>query len=106
MPRMDHYPALRPMKWLHVRLLPAVVLTAVATSCFAVLPPRYLSVEHFDKCLADKQVRTFRVWCMPEKKPATCPSSSWEQLRMLKGRDEIPSCAKKRFRAGAAPLNR
>ncbi|MEB4636807.1 hypothetical protein [Burkholderia contaminans] len=82
----------RAMKQFHVRIL-LVVLGGAASSCLAGLPPKYLSVEKFDKCLADKQVNTSRAWCLPEKKPDTCPGSSWDQLRQLKGRDKIPRCA-------------
>lgn len=76
--------------------VPVLILLATATgNCLAVLPPRYLGIEKFDQCLAEKRVSTFRVWCMPEEKPQACPRSSWKQLRALKGREAISPCAEK-----------
>lgn len=67
-------------------------LLFVSTSCFAALPPKYLAIKAFNKCLAQKQIDTYQVWCMPEKKAKACPSASWKQLHALKGKEAIPLC--------------
>jgi len=73
----------------------ATTLMTIVTSSFAVLPPKYLGIKDFDKCLADKQIDTYRAWCIPARKPNDCPKSSWKQLRALSGQDRIPRCSEK-----------
>jgi len=70
-------------------------LVATAAIAHAAMPPKYLEVKDFKKCLAEKHSDTYSAWCMPEKKVKACPSVSWKQLRALKGQDALPSCSTK-----------
>jgi hypothetical protein len=47
----------------------------------ASLPPKYLSVPDFQKCLSQKNMGTWKSWCLPENKLKGCPSSSWDKLK-------------------------
>lgn len=58
----------------------------------ASLPPKYLNVPQFNKCLGTKEVGTIQQWCLPSKRMDQCPEPSWEQLRNLTGRDRLPDC--------------
>lgn len=80
---------------LSLRFVLATALMTIVTSSFAVLPPKYLGIKDFDKCLTDKQVDTYRALCIPANKPKACPKSSWKQLRSLSGQDRIPRCSEK-----------
>lgn len=73
----------------------ATTLVTLVTSGFAVLPPKYLGIKDFDKCLTDRQVDTYRALCIPASKPNACPRASWKQLRLLNGQDRIPRCSEK-----------
>lgn len=75
------------------RALATACLLAVAPASEAALPPKYLSVEAFEVCLAEQPTGSYRAWCRPARKPEACPSPSWRQLRALKGRDAVPACA-------------
>lgn len=89
-----HSSSVRPMKpFRHFVIFPA--LAALTVTSFAALPPKYLEVKAFDKCLAEQQQSGFQTWCLPAKKAAACPATSWKQLRALKGPDAVPHCAKK-----------
>ena len=68
------------------------VMLTVATTAMASLPPRYLEVKDFSKCLTTKNMGTWESWCMPDVKPSLCPETSWEKLNHLTGLDEVPSC--------------
>ena len=70
----------------------ALLLLTAAMETFAVPPPKYLEVKDFKKCLAEKDMGTYRAWCLPAKKPEACPKESWEQLNNLTGRDKVPGC--------------
>lgn len=80
--------SLRP--WLQAVL--GCALATAAASSFAVLPPQYLGVKSFQKCLTTEPQGTAKAWCTPARKPATCPKASWKQLGALKGADQVPSC--------------
>ena len=54
------------------------------------LPPKYLSVPDFQKCLSQKDMGTWKSWCLPESKPKGCPSESWDKLKY--GQDSLPFC--------------
>jgi len=56
------------------------------------LPPKYLSIPDFQKCLATKNMGTWQSWCMPAKKPSVCAEQSWQQLNSLTGKDRVPDC--------------
>jgi len=73
----------------------AAWLSASAASSHAALPPKYLEVNEFGKCLAEQSGGTYTAWCMPVKRPKACPRPSWEQLRALKGHDAVPPCPAK-----------
>jgi hypothetical protein len=76
------------------RLLVLVWLAASCMSASAALPPKYLSVPDFDRCLsqADAPGGTYRTWCLPPSKAAACPAASWKQLRALTGQQALPPC--------------
>lgn len=73
------------------RTLLLIALLASA-SAWAALPPKYLAIPAFEKCLATQQQGTFQTWCQPARQPAACPAASWQQLRALKGQDKLPRC--------------
>uniref|UniRef100_A0A914NWX6 Candidate secreted effector n=1 Tax=Meloidogyne incognita TaxID=6306 RepID=A0A914NWX6_MELIC len=57
------------------------------------LPPFYLSVEGFEKCLESKETNEdYEVWCFPEKKPANCDPKSWKQLKENQDNDGLKQC--------------
>ena len=56
------------------------------------LPPKYLAVDQFQSCLQSKQVETYRQWCMPASKPASCAAQSWDELDGLQGKEKVPGC--------------
>ena len=64
----------------------------VITNGTAMLPPKYLSVADFQKCLAAKDMGTWQAWCTPAKKPDACLDDSWKQLSELTGKDRVPKC--------------
>ena len=68
---------------------------ALATSSFAALPPKYLGVKDFDKCLSELKVDTYSVRCMPSKKPKACPSTSWKKLNNLSSAEKLLVCDEK-----------
>jgi leader peptidase (prepilin peptidase) / N-methyltransferase len=45
-----------------------------------VLPPAYLAVADFKKCLATQSMGTWEAYCLPETKPDSCPQASWDSL--------------------------
>ena len=68
------------------------MLSVAALDLFAAFPPKYLDVKDFDRCLTEKDMGSYRAWCLPAKKPATCPKESWQQLNQLTGPDKVPDC--------------
>ena len=62
------------------------------TSALTALPPAYLQVTDFQRCLGEQTVETHRQWCLPVARPAQCPEASWLQLNQLQGRDRVPAC--------------
>jgi len=67
-------------------------LPTAATQVFAALPPKYLEVKDFDRCLADKDMGSYHAWCLPAEKPIECPKDAWQQLNKLTGPDKVPAC--------------
>jgi hypothetical protein len=66
---------------MRVKKISFLVILLMSTSfCFAVLPPKYLTVPAFDKCLKEKKVDSHTAWCLPKNKPVTCPKESWAKL--------------------------
>lgn len=63
-----------------------------ATAALTALPPAYLQVDGFQRCLGEQTVGTHRQWCLPVTRPAQCPEASWQQLNQLQGRDRVPAC--------------
>jgi hypothetical protein len=75
--------------------LPALLglmFAAVTSHSSAALPPKYLGIKDFKLCLATQEIKTYSAWCMPAEKPASCPTTSWEQLKALGGSDKLPDC--------------
>ncbi|STQ91163.1 hypothetical protein EV682_103349 [Iodobacter fluviatilis] len=71
------------------------ITAGTAVNSAAALPPKYLEIKDFKKCLKDKAVDSYYILCMPDKKPATCPRASWKQLNALTANDRVPACAQK-----------
>ena len=69
-----------------------MLVSVAALDILAALPPKYLAIKDFDRCLTEQDMGSYRAWCLPAKKPATCPESSWQQLNRLTGPDKVPSC--------------
>ncbi len=78
------------------RSILGLCLAMVCVFCAAALPPQYLQVDKFQKCLAQESKGSYSAWCMPSKRMKACPKASWKQLGELKGRDAVPPCAAKR----------
>ncbi len=68
-------------------LLPVAVIPG-----FAALPPKYLEIPQFDRCLAEQDQGGYRTWCLPDARPAACPEASWKALEALRGGDQVPPC--------------
>ena len=62
------------------------------SALMTVLPPAYLQVAGFQRCLGEQTVGTHRQWCLPVARPVKCPEASWQQLNQLQGRDRVPAC--------------
>ncbi|MFC7421757.1 hypothetical protein ACFQNF_18010 [Iodobacter arcticus] len=70
-------------------------ITGISANSFAALPPKYLEIKDFKKCLQEKEIDSYRIVCMPKKKLAACPRASWKQLNALTENDKIPACGQK-----------
>jgi hypothetical protein len=70
----------------------ALLLTSLAISSHAALPPKYLQVKDFKQCLSTHQIDTYTAWCMPAQKSEGCPAASWKQLKALAGKDKVADC--------------
>jgi hypothetical protein len=70
----------------------SLLLTILAPIASATLPPRYLSVPQFQKCLATQDRDGYRAWCMPAIRPRLCPVKSWHRLMSLDASDAVPRC--------------
>ncbi|CAK5040447.1 unnamed protein product [Meloidogyne enterolobii] len=58
-----------------------------------VLPPFYLTVPEFKKCLESKEINgDHEVWCFPEDIPAGCDPKSWKQLKEHQEKDGLKQC--------------
>jgi len=68
------------------------LLASVVLDSAAALPPKYLEVKDFRRCLATQQIGSYRAWCIPAAKPESCPATSWDQLQALGGKDQVPDC--------------
>ncbi len=58
----------------------------------AVLPPKYLSIDGWQKCIGKKDMGTWKAICMPKSKPAACSDNAWKQFTGLTGKDKVPDC--------------
>ena len=72
--------------------LMGLAFAGMATGSSAALPPKYLGISDFQLCLGTQDSHSYRSWCMPAEKPASCPAASWEQLRALAAVDKLPDC--------------
>ena len=70
----------------------AWLLAIVALNSAAALPPKYLGIKDFKRCLATQQIDSYRAWCIPAEKPGICPATSWDQLKALSGKDRLAEC--------------
>jgi hypothetical protein len=61
-------------------LCTCLFLSFLSTASLAMLPPKYLNVPHWKSCVHTTTKETAQFICLPHKKPATCPGSSWENL--------------------------
>jgi hypothetical protein len=71
------------------------LIAGLSANSFAALPPKYLQIKDFKKCVKEKEVDSYRIVCMPEKKLTACPRASWKQLNALTENDKIPACTQK-----------
>lgn len=69
-----------------------LLLLVMAGAANAALPPQYLSVPQFDRCLATQDHGSYQSLCMPAKRPKACPADSWAQLSALTGAQRVPAC--------------
>lgn len=46
-------------------------------------PPPYLSIPKVNECLGVKNMGTWQAWCIPIKRPKTCPEKAWNALNGL-----------------------
>jgi hypothetical protein len=53
-------------------------------------PPAYLSVPNYKTCMKEKDMGSFKVWCLPCGQPEGCEDASWEKLS---GMDDLIACA-------------
>ena len=58
-----------------------------------VLPPAYLKVKQFKRCLGQSNQGTWQAWCLPSKRPQACPTSSWQQLNQSPYNDGLTACS-------------
>lgn len=68
------------------------LLATVVLDSAAALPPKYLEVKDFRRCLATQQIGSYRTWCILAAKPENCPATSWYQLQALGGKNQVPDC--------------
>lgn len=79
-----------------ISLLLGVSFLLISATAFAdvastsVLPPKYLSVPQWQSCVGTVTKGSAQFICLPTKKPAACPSSSWKALLKL---HEIDNCS-------------
>jgi len=73
-------------------LLAALFALLLASNSHAVPTPKYLAIEHFEKCLATQEHPGYRSWCMPARPSAACPETSWRQLTGLEKHEKLPDC--------------
>lgn len=67
-------------------------LNAFGAEAVGMMPPKYLEIPDFKKCLADKDMGTYTALCMPAKRVKECPRKSWRALKKLTGDDKVPAC--------------
>ena len=71
-------------------LLKFLILMLLTNYTFAMLPPEYLQVANFKKCLAVKNMGSWQALCLPSIKPQNCPPNSWSKLIKQK---ELNKCS-------------
>jgi hypothetical protein len=71
------------------------LLLAVPINGNAAPEPKYLEIKDFKKCLSTEDMGSYQSWCMPAKKPASCPAKSWTQLSELIETEKLPACQAK-----------
>lgn len=70
-------------------LLAGLPLSIGATT---LLPPKYLSVNKWQKCVGSMTKGDAKFVCLPSSKPKHCSKRSWKKLIKLK---ELNSCPEK-----------
>ncbi len=71
-------------------LLVFCLISSINTT-FAMTPPDYLRVNHWQLCLGEKKVDTYIIVCLPKKHPNDCPATSWTELQSM---SDLPRCDK------------
>ena len=66
------------------------LLATVALDSAAALPPKYLAVKDFRRCLATQQIGSYRTWCIPAAKPESCPATSWTSSKRSEEKTRSP----------------
>jgi hypothetical protein len=77
------------MKISHVAL--GITIYLLANTCWSMLPPKYLRVPHWQRCVGTTTQGTAKFVCLPHFKPMNCSSESW---RMLNGEQMLDHCPK------------
>ena len=72
----------RRLSWLAFSIILAVS-TSMSYAQSQLPAPAYLRVPHFKNCLKTKAKQGAQFWCLPKKRPDSCPRSSWKKLEGL-----------------------
>ena len=59
-------------------------------TAYALVPPKYLSVPQWQKCVGQVKKGTAQFICLPYAKPSACPAKSWKILTNQKLVDICP----------------
>lgn len=76
-----------------MKLLKPFISVSLLLASFSIIaggmPPKYMAVEDYDKCVKSYATDNGRAVCIPLKKPKACPKDSWKEL---KGLGELDEC--------------
>lgn len=62
------------------RIAIGVLAAVLTTTCWSMVPPKYLSVPNWQSCTGEVTRGTAQFYCLPDSRPAACPKSSWKML--------------------------
>jgi len=67
-----------------MKLLILVFSALWMTTAQALLPPKYLTVPHWQHCVSSIKKQSAYFVCLPDIKPHQCPITSWDRLTQQK----------------------